>query len=154
MSKIDLANNMAVTQLVDPATLTATTNSASIDGQFDNGAMFIVNIGESGDTLSGSVYWTLILQESSDDSTWSAVTSATSVTYGSVNSSTGVFATIDAAAEDDSVHVIGYVGPERYSRVAITKTGTHSNGTPMGISGCTAPIHKPASGGNDGSPTG
>ena len=124
MAMKDLANNLAVTQLVDPATTTATVNSASIDTQFDNGAMIIVNVGESGDTLSGSVYWTLILQDSTDDSTFSAVTSATSVTYGSVNSSTGVFATIDAAAEDDSVHVIGYVGPSRYVRVAITKTGT------------------------------
>ncbi len=154
MAMKDLANNLAVTQLVDPATTTATVNSASIDTQFDNGAMIIVNVGESGDTLSGSVYWTLILQDSTDDSTFSAVTSATSVTYGSVNSSTGVFATIDAAAEDDSVHVIGYVGPSRYVRVAITKTGTHSNGTPFGVSGVTAPIHLPASGGNDGSPTG
>ena len=154
MATKDLANNLAVTQLVDPATTTATVNSASIDTQFDNGAMIIVNVGESGDTLSGSVYWTLILQDSSDDSSFSAVTSATSVTYGSVNSSTGAFATIDAAAEDDSVHVIGYTGPNRYVRVAITKTGTHSNGTPFGVSGVTSPIHKPASGGNDGSPTG
>ena len=154
MATIDIANNVAVTQLVDPATLTATTNSSSIDTQFDNGSMLICNIGESGDTLSGSVYWTLILQESSDDSTFSAVTSATSVTYGSVNSSTGVFATIDAAAEDDSVHVIGYTGPERYVRVAVTATGTHSNGTPIGVSGVSSPIHRPASGGNDGSPTG
>ena len=61
MAMKDLANNLAVTQLVDPATTTATVNSASIDTQFDNGAMIIVNVGESGDTLSGSVYWTLIL---------------------------------------------------------------------------------------------
>lgn len=154
MPMIDIANNSAVSQLVDPATLTATTNSTGLDLQFDNGAMLITNIGESGDTLSGSVYWTLILQDSTDDSTYSAVTTASYVTYGSVNSSTGVFATIDAAAEDDSVHTIGYVGPNRYVRVAITKTGTHSNGTPMSVTGVTAPIHKPASGGNDGSPTG
>lgn len=153
MSMIDLANNIAVTQLVDPVTATATTNSASIDLQFDNGAMVIVNIGESGDTLSGSVYWTLILQDSSDDSTWAAVTDTDYVTWGTVDGS-GVFATIDAAAEDDSVHKIGYIGPNRYVRVAVTATGTHTNGTPIAVSGCTAPIHLPASGGNDGSPTG
>lgn len=153
MSMIDLANNIAVSQIINPATLSATTNSSGIDLQFDNGGMIIVNVGESGDTLSGSVFWTLILEDSSDDSNYSAVTNTDYVTWGTVDGS-GIFATIDAAAEDDSVHKIGYIGPNRYVRVAVTATGTHSNGTPIGASGCTAPIHLPASGGNDGTPTG
>tara|TARA_Y100000593_G_scaffold94776_1_gene195931 strand:- start:3571 stop:4032 length:462 start_codon:yes stop_codon:yes gene_type:complete len=153
MSKIDLANNMSVTQLLDPATLTATANSNGLDTQFDNGAMIVVNVGESGDTLSSTVKWDYILQDSSDNSTFAAVTDTTRVTYGTVDSS-GIFATVDAAAEDDAAYTIGYVGPERYVRVAVTKTGTHTNGTPHGVVGLTAPIHKPASGGNDGSPTG
>ena len=41
MATNDIANNVAVTQLVDPATLTATTNSSSIDTQFDHGSMLI-----------------------------------------------------------------------------------------------------------------
>lgn len=154
MAKIDLANNMSVTQLLDPATLSATANSNGLDTQFDNGAMIVVNVGESGDTLSATVKWDYILQDSSDNSTFTAVTDSTRVTYGAVNSSTGVFATVDAASEDDAAYTIGYVGPERYVRVAVTKTGTHSNGTPHGVVGLTAPIHKPASGGSDGSPTG
>jgi len=149
----DLANNLTVLQLVDPVTVTSDTNSASIDTQFDNGAMLIVNVGESGDTLSGSVKFDYILQDSSDDSSFSAVTSTDYVTWGTVDSS-GIFATIDAAAEDDAVHKIGYVGPNRYVRVVIDATGTHSNGTPHSVSGVVSPIHKPSSGGNDGTPTG
>tara|TARA_R110000803_G_C11769085_1_gene295011 strand:- start:56 stop:520 length:465 start_codon:yes stop_codon:yes gene_type:complete len=154
MSTLDIANNTTITQVLDPVTLTATANTTGLDTQFSNGSMLVVTMGESGDTLSGTVYWELILQESSDNSTWSAVTSATSVTWGSVNSSTGVFATIDAAAEDDAAFKIGYTGPERYVRVAVTKTGTHTNGTPIGALGFVTPIHKPSSYGNDGSPTG
>tara|TARA_R100000329_G_C7606607_1_gene215202 strand:- start:160 stop:621 length:462 start_codon:yes stop_codon:yes gene_type:complete len=153
MSKKDLANNLTVTQLLDPATLTATANSNGLDTQFDNGAMIIVNVGESGDTLSSTVKWDYILQDSSDNSTFSAVTDTKRVTYGTVDSS-GIFATVDAAAEDDAAYKIGYIGPERYVRVAVTKTGTHTNGTPHGVVGLTSPIHKPDSGGNDGSPTG
>ena len=67
MSKKDLANNLTVTQLLDPATLTATANSNGLDTQFDNGAMIIVNVGESGDTLSSTVKWDYILQDSSDN---------------------------------------------------------------------------------------
>ena len=88
MATNDIANNVSVSQILDPAVITATTPTSSVDTQFDNGCMLMVTLGDSADTLSGSVYWELILQESSDDATWSAVTSATSVTWGSVNSST------------------------------------------------------------------
>jgi len=153
MAMKDLANNLTVLQLVDPVVVTSDTNSTAIDTQFDNGAMIIVNVGESGDTLSGSVKFDYILQDSTDNSSFSAVTDTKSVTYGTVDSS-GIFATIDAAAEDDAVHVIGYVGPNRYVRVVIDATGSHSNGTPHSVTGVVDPIHKPAAGGNDGSPTG
>tara|TARA_R100001510_G_C7484184_1_gene94857 strand:+ start:84 stop:545 length:462 start_codon:yes stop_codon:yes gene_type:complete len=153
MAMKDLANNLTVLQLVDPATITSDTNSTSVDTQFDNGVMLIVNVGESGDTLSGSVKFDYVLEDSSDDSTFAAVTDTKFVTYGTVDSS-GIFATIDAAAEDDAVHKIGYVGPNRYVRVKIDATGSHSNGTPHSVSGVVDPIHKPSSGGNDGSPTG
>ena len=110
-------------------------------------------VGESGDTLSGSVKWDLILQDSSDNSSFSAVTDNKFVSFASVDSS-GIYATIDAASEDDASYPIGYHGPNRYFRVACTKTGTHSNGTPLGATGLTMPIHMPASGSDDGTATG
>ena len=157
MSKKDLANNLTVTQIIDPANITtdATTNSNGVDTALTTGSvMLVVNTGESGDTLSSTVKWDYKLEDSSDNATFTAVTDNDRVTYGAVNTSTGVFATVDAASEDDAAYKIGYVGPERYVRVAILRTGTHTNGTPHGAIGITSPIHKPDSGGNDGSPTG
>tara|TARA_R110000824_G_scaffold97450_2_gene232934 strand:- start:1464 stop:1925 length:462 start_codon:yes stop_codon:yes gene_type:complete len=150
----DLANSLSVTQLLDPATTTATVTSATLDRNFTIGAaMLILTMGESGDTLSGSVYWSLSIQDSSDDSSWSNVTSSARVSFAAVDSS-GIYATIDAAAEDDAAFPIGYTGPERYVRIVATKTGTHSNGTPIGVLACVNNIHKPASGSDDGSATG
>lgn len=156
MSKKDLANNLTVTQILDPATITsaATTNSNGVDTALTTGSvMLVVNTGESGDTLSSTVKWDYILEDSADNATFAAVTDTDFVTYGTVDSS-GIFATVDAAAEDDAAYKIGYVGPKRYVRVSISRTGTHTNGTPHGAIGITSPIHKPDSGGNDGSPTG
>ena len=68
-----MANNIAVTQVLDPATSTATVNTSGVDTAGTNGAMINVLVGESGDTLSGSVKWDLILQDSSDNSSFSAV---------------------------------------------------------------------------------
>jgi len=153
MANKDLANNLLMTQVLDPATLTATANTTGLDLKGSSGAMINVLIGESGDTLSGSVYWDLILQHSDNNSSWSAVTSNTDVSFADVDGS-GIFATIDAAAEDDASYAIGYNGAKRYVRVAVTKTGTHTNGTPIGAVGITMPIHRPVSGSDNGTSTG
>ena len=152
MANKDLANNLLMTQVLDPATTSATVNTAGLDMKGATGGMINVLIGESGDTLSSSVKWDLILQDSDDDSSYSAVTSNTDVSFADVDSS-GIFATIDAAAEDDASYAIGYNGAKRYVRVACTKTGTHTNGTPIGAVGITMPIHRPVSGSDNGSAT-
>ena len=152
MANKDLANNLLMTQVLDPATTSATVNTAGLDMKGATGGMINVLIGESGDTLSSTVKWDLILQDSDDNSSFSAVTSNTDVSFADVDSS-GIFATIDAAAEDDASYAIGYNGAKRYVRVAITKTGTHSNGTPIGAVGITMPIHRPVSGSDNGSAT-
>jgi len=152
MANKDLANNLLMTQVLDPATTSATVNTAGLDMKGATGGMINVLIGESGDTLSSTVKWDLILQDSDDNSSFSAVTSNTDVSFADVDSS-GIFATIDAAAEDDASYAIGYNGAKRYVRVACTKTGTHSNGTPIGAVGITMPIHRPVSGSDNGSAT-
>ena len=152
MANKDLANNLLMTQVLDPATTSATVNTAGLDMKGANGGMINVLIGESGDTLSSTVKWDLILQDSDDNSSFSAVTSNTDVSFADVDSS-GIFATIDAAAEDDASYAIGYNGAKRYVRVACTKTGTHTNGTPIGAVGITMPIHRPVSGSDNGSAT-
>lgn len=129
--KFDLAAMATASLLINPAVLTADTNSASADRAGYSGVDFTVLVGESGDTLSGSVKIELEVQESDDDSTFTAAADA-DITGAVTGTNTGTFAVIDAAADDDAVHVCKYIGSKRYSRVVVNVTGTHSNGTPIG----------------------
>lgn len=128
----DPKNNLKVTQLLDPATVTADGNSASVDLQGYNSVLFLVSVGESGDTLSGSVKIELEVEESSDDSTFTDAANV-DVRDTVTGTNTGCFAVIDAATEDDAVYTCQYVGNKRYARVVVNVTGTHTNGTPLAI---------------------
>lgn len=87
-------------------------------------ALMIAQQGISGDTLSGSVKWTITFQESADDSTWTSIADAD--LEGGVN-----LHVIDAAAEDPTTVVRLYRGTARYIRIFWDATGTHTNGTPI-----------------------
>lgn len=117
-------------QVLDPVVVTADTVLTGTDTADCNAVTLNVLVGESGDTLSGTVYFDYILETSEDNSTWAAVTD-NDVVIGQTVDSSGIFATIDAAAEDDVVLSVGYIGYARYVRVNIDATGTHTNGTPM-----------------------
>jgi hypothetical protein len=129
----DLANNISVAQSIAPQVLSSDTNGTGIDLQFFESATVIVDTGAEGDTLSASVKVDFILEDSDDNSSWSAVTSNNHVTDGAVDSS-GIFLTLDDNAETPQVTSIGYVGGKRYLRVTADVTGTHTNGTPMSVS--------------------
>jgi hypothetical protein len=126
----DISNRTSVVKALAPAVVTADTNGSTIDLQGFNSAMMVMHTGIEGDTLSGSVKFDFILEESDNGSDWSAVTSSTDVTEGSVDSS-GIFLTLDDNAETPQVTQIGYIGGSQYIRVRIDATGSHSNGTPM-----------------------
>jgi hypothetical protein len=131
----DLEGIVDVSQVVDPAVVTADVNGASVDLLGYEGVMFLVSVGQSGDTLSGSVKVELEVEESADDSTFDDAEDAdlsTSVT----GTNPGTFGLIDDAAEDDAVYVTSYKGDgtkKRYVRPVINVTGTHTNGIPIGI---------------------
>jgi len=129
----DLANSVAAIQSIAPVTGTSDANGTGVDLQGFESAVVVVNTGIEGDTLSSSVKIDFKLEDSSDNSTFSAVTAATSVTDGTVDSS-GIFLTLDANTETPQITTIGYVGGARYIRVVADFTGTHSNGTPMAAS--------------------
>ena len=81
----DLANNLLSVQSLAPSVRTAEANGTGVYLQGFEGAMVIVDMGAEGDTLSSSVKIDYKLEESSDDSTYTAVTSSSSVTDGSVD---------------------------------------------------------------------
>lgn len=129
----DLANTIAAmtTTLTPGAAVTAAVNGAGVTSSDGHSITHVIQFGASGDTLSGSVYFDVTLQDSPDGSTWTDVTDNDYVVGGTVAAG-GIWATVNDPAEDDQVYFIGYRGPQPYSRIQIEKTGTHSNGTVIG----------------------
>jgi hypothetical protein len=103
----DLYNRVTLVNAVLPAVATETAESAAIDLQGFESALAIYSVGQSADTLSGSVKITLSLTE--------------------CDTSDGTL--IDAAAEDEAVFKVGYLGSKRYIKAGFTLAGTHSSGT-------------------------
>lgn len=122
----DLYHNVLVSQVLNPAVSTATKTSSSVDLQGYNSANVVFAIGQSGDTLSGSVFWTLKLQHSDDDSSYSDVTAA------DISSGTATVV-VNSPSLDRTTYGFGYIGAKRYLKGMATPTGTHTNGTPIGI---------------------
>ena len=91
-----------------------------------NGALLLAHVGQSGDTLSGSVYITVKFQECDTDTPGSYTDIADDDLHGGAN---GVV--IDDAAEDEVIVQRGYVGSKRWVRALLAFTGTHTNGTPI-----------------------
>jgi hypothetical protein len=122
----DLYHNVLPAQVLSPVVSTATKTSSSIDLQGFNGLSVVFALGLSADTLSTSLYWTLSLQESNDNSTWTAVT-ATECNAG-VNS-----IVVNGTTLDRQAYAIGYIGGSRYIQALATPTGSVSSGMPIGI---------------------
>jgi hypothetical protein len=122
----DLLRNVLASQHFNPANSTVTRTSTTIDLQGYNSATVVFAIGQSGDTLSGSVFWTLKLTHSDDDTTYVDVPLADLL-------NTTQTIVIDAPAEDRTAYSFGYNGSRRYLRAVATPTGTHTVGTPIGI---------------------
>ena len=126
----DLHNNIALRQTLNPAARTSTISAAAADRRGHESVEHVALIGQSGDALSGSVKFTIKIEESGDGGSFTPITDNAKVLGGSVDAS-GIFATIDSTSEDEMAYRIGYVGNERYSRLTFTFTGTHTNGTPL-----------------------
>lgn len=122
----DIYNHLKITQVANEAAADDTIESAIIDTQGYGSNMVVFDVGESGDTLSGSIYWTLTVEEGDDTVSFTAVDDAD--LHNGVDS-----VVIDAPAEDGVAVKFGYKGNKRYLKGVATPTGSHSNGTPIGI---------------------
>ena len=112
-------------------TATGDVTGATCDLKDYDGCEIVVNVGNSGDTLSGSVYIELEVETSDDGSTWADAADA-DLSSSVTGTNTGTFAKIDAPAEDSAIFTVSYLGRERYVRVIANLTGTHTNGCPIG----------------------
>ena len=119
----------AVAALIAP---TIDVNYAACDLLHFDGCRISVHVGNSGDTLSGSVKIELEVEHSDDNSTWSDCADA-DLTTSVTGTNTGTFAVIDAPAEDSAIFQTEYLNSKRYVRVVLNVTGTHTNGTPIAV---------------------
>ncbi len=122
----DLYRNILVSQPLSPAAVSTTQTSATVDLQGYNSTNVVFSIGLSAATLSGSVFWTLKLTHSDDNSTF------TDVALTDLNN-TALNVVIDASTKDRTVYGFGYMGNKRYLRAVATPTGTHAGTTPIGV---------------------
>lgn len=132
----DLANNTAVALSYKPTVTTAAANGTGVDLQGYKSATLVAFIGAEGDTLSGSVHFEISLEHSDDNSTFTDVTQS-DITNGTIASG-GIWLKLDGTSGGDPdttglVTQVGYIGGKRYIRGVIAKTGTHTNGTPIGL---------------------
>lgn len=131
----DLSNNISPAVSLPAAVRTAAANGTGVDLQGYESATVLVDVGAEGDTLSSSVHFEVSLEESDDNSTFTDVAQA-SIIDGTIASG-GIFLKLDGTTGGDpdttgGIFRVGYVGNKRYIRVVLAKTGTHSNGTPIG----------------------
>ena len=122
----DLYDNILVTQVSNPATGTTTRTSSTVDMQGYNSLNMLVSLGQAGDTLSVSLYWTLKITHSNDDVTYTDTVAADL-------SSPNVTVAVNATTLDKTTYAFGYVGGKRYVKAVATPTGSHSVGTPIGM---------------------
>jgi hypothetical protein len=120
--------------------------ATGVDGRGYREVAHVVHVGNSGDTLSGSVKLELDLEHSDDDSTYAAVPAA-QVSGAVTGAATGCFGLIDAPAEDSTIFSCVYRGTKRYTRVKVDFTGNHAVGIPLsGFAVKRGPQYMPVSG--------
>tara|TARA_R100000152_G_C6772017_1_gene198722 strand:- start:523 stop:987 length:465 start_codon:yes stop_codon:yes gene_type:complete len=131
----DLSNNINPAVSIINAVKTAAGNGTGVDLQGYESATILVDVGAEGDTLSSSVYFEISLEHSDDDSTYTDCAQA-DIIDGTISAG-GIWLKLDGTANGNpdsagGIFRVGYVGGKRYVRVVLAKTGTHSNGTPIG----------------------
>ena len=128
----DFISNFKETIAVVPSVHTADADGSSVDMLGFNYVTFYAILGDSGDTLSGSVMIELEVEESADDSSFTDVADDDLQGY-VAGTNDGCFGLINAPAEDQTFFTATYKGSKRYVRPVVNVTGTHSNGTIVGI---------------------
>jgi len=106
----DIKNNLDGVSSIDPASYTASTNGSGVDVRDFDGAMVVFQAGTA-DTGNGDETYTPSVEESDDNSSFSAV--AASDLEGALVNMTA-----------NSVQRAGYKGAKRYVRAVLTLGGT------------------------------
>ena len=122
----DIYHDLLVVKTIDPVLGKTTQTGAEVDLQGFEGALMAAHVGQSGDTLSGSIKMTVSFQESDTTTSGDFANVAAADLLGGAND-----VVIDDATEDEVIVTRGYLGSKRYVRILVTYAGTHTNGTPI-----------------------
>jgi len=131
----ELMNSTKRIKALTNAAITADTDGANIDLRHAQGCLVVVNVGVSAGPADATNYWTLVLKEADDDgtgapSTYAAVAEADIV--GAISgTTTGAFALINDAAEDDAIYSAAYIGRKPWLRLTCDATLSPGS-TPIG----------------------
>jgi hypothetical protein len=137
-------------RLIAETTATSSPSAVTIDRGSTNSRiweslMLAMHVGAGGITFSGTNYLALKLEDSDDNSTYAAVTSASAVVFGAENpagtnfaqapDASGFVRLINAAhaSADSDPFRVDYVGAKRYLKSTIVFGGTHGTGTLVGL---------------------
>jgi len=143
----DLYNNLKLVSQAVPAVRTASVlTPTGIDTQGAESCAILVHVGASGDTINGSNFIEFEVQESDDNTNWTAAANS-ALSTAVTGTNTGTLAKIAASGSLSQVYGVGYIGWARYIRVVERRTGTHTNGTATAISVILGNLdYRPASG--------
>lgn len=126
-NKSDYIDNDHCAILLPTAALTADTDSSAVNLTGYNSCEVIVIVGAaSQDTLSGSLYWTVTLQESDTYNSGFTDVSAADTVDGGITAVNAI--TIDANGECGLSYKLGYIGNCKYLRIHIEETGSMNYG--------------------------
>ena len=130
----DLHNHITVDEALETIVVNNDTEGTGsvIDLKGFEAAEMVVAIGQSGDTLAAGTKFDLFLQHGDQANLSDAAAVPVAQMLGALDTTAGLFATVDDPAEDGAVFKCGYIGTKRYIRVFVDTTGTHTNGTPIG----------------------
>lgn len=134
MTNRSMTSDLAVASHIGGTVATTQTPSNGVDLQGAFAAEVLAYIGTVTNIAnSPQPSWTLTLQHSdTSNSGFAAVADSDVVLEDGGSIASGVFATVDDAAEDDAWFRIGYVGGKRYIRVVATAANTPGN-TPVAV---------------------
>lgn len=115
MANRDISKNLLAAISIDPQTISTntTTNGDGVDLRDYDAAMVVFF---SNDAITDGTF-ALSVEESDDDSTYSAV-----------DSSQIIGTLTDMDSDTESIQQVGYIGDKRYIRAVITSTGVSSGG--------------------------
>ena len=122
-------NSLLYDQMLDPIAKTATFNSGSAATAGFESISLVVLLGlAANSSLSAGKTWSFVVEESINDSDWTTVAAAELVGA----SSNAPWLLINAAAEDNNIYAVGYIGNAPFIRIAATAAGSPGS-MPMAI---------------------